>query len=472
MRVTEGGRATVLLLAGLSLAAAAEPDRRIVEAAANDDRTAVRALIRQGANVNAAHGDGTTALHWAAHWDDQELADLLIRSGAAVNSTNDLGATSLWLACENGSARMVERLLKAGANPNLTLASGETPLMMASRSGNARVAKMLIGRGANVNATDQGQGQTALMWAAAERHPDVVQALVEGGADVHARSRSWREVVLPSGASGTNRRGLAERTEGGYTALLFAAQQGDVETARLLLAAGANINDVAPAGTSALVVAAHSGHGALGAYLLEQGADANASDAGYTALHVAILHRDIRLVNALLARGANPNTPVAKATPARRASRDYALSVAMIGGTPLWLAAYFKEPELMRALLAKGADSSLATPTGKTVLMATLDGRRPTEDEPAGPADSGTNMLEAARLALGLGIDVNASDADGTTALHMAASRGLDGAVQLLVDGGARLEVKNKKGLTPLAGADGAGRTTTAELLRKLGAKD
>ena len=346
--------------------------------------------------------------------------------------------------------------------------------MMASRSGNARVVRMLLARRADVNAAERGQGQTALMWAAAERHPDVVTTLIEGGADVNARSLTWNEVVLPAGGAGTNRRNLTERTEGGFTPLLFAAQQGDVESARRLLAAGANVNDKAPAGTSALVVAAHGGHGKLSEFLLDQGADPNLADAGYAALHVAILHRNLQLVNALLAHGANPNVPIMKPTPARRASRDYALSLAMTGGTPLWLAAYFKEPDIMRALVAKGANALVATPNGKTVLMATLDGRRVTEDEPASASDGAGNTIEALKLALGLGTDVNAADTDGLTALHMAAARGINAAIPLLAAGGARLDVKNKKGLTALAIADNRGGfgAETADLLRQLGAKE
>jgi len=468
------GWASLLPLTVVSLAVAAERDHRVADAAANRDRAAVQGLIRQGVTVNTPQGDGTTALHWSAHWDDQQLAELLIRSGAAVNAANDLGVTPLWLACENGSAAMVERLLQSGANPNLALTSGETPLMMASRSGNARVVRMLLARRADVNAAERGQGQTALMWAAAERHPDVVTTLIEGGADVNARSLTWNEVVLPAGGAGTNRRNLTERTEGGFTPLLFAAQQGDVESARRLLAAGANVNDKAPAGTSALVVAAHGGHGKLSEFLLDQGADPNLADAGYAALHVAILHRNLQLVNALLAHGANPSVPIMKATPARRASRDYALSLAMTGGTPLWLAAYFKEPDIMRVLVANGADALVATPNGKTVLMATLDGRRVTEDEPASASDGAGNTIETLKLALGLGIDVNAADTDGLTALHMAAARGINAAIPLLAAGGARLDVKNKKGLTPLAIADNRGGSgaETADLLRQLGAKE
>ena len=229
----------------------------LIDAARNADADAVRALLQTGRDVNAAEADGTTALHWASYRDDLESADLLIRAGAKVNAANDLGATPLWTASQNGSAAMVRRLLQAGANPNAALLAGETPVMVASRSGNPAVVEQLLAKGANVNA-HAARGQTALMWAVAQKHPDVVKVLLAHGADVHARSDVWSEVmaVPPHGHLDYNR----AIPHGGDTALMFAARVGDLASATLLVAAGANVNDADAWGVSATALAAHSGY--------------------------------------------------------------------------------------------------------------------------------------------------------------------------------------------------------------------
>ena len=190
--------ATVMLCAAPCLAAG-PPDTRLVEAAAKADVAQVRALLRQGADVNAPYGDGATALHWAVHRDDQEMANLLIRAGAAVDASNDLGATPLWLAGQNGSAALAERLLTAGANPNVALASGETPLMAAARSGDARLVELLIAAGADVNATEKRQGQTALMWAASQNYIHACGR--QHGGHVRGKSRSAGDRPLVRGGS-------------------------------------------------------------------------------------------------------------------------------------------------------------------------------------------------------------------------------------------------------------------------------
>ena len=233
------------------LAAALLAGVPLIDAVKTADREALRALLEQKADVNAAEGDGTTALHWASYRDDGEIADLLIRAGARVNAANDLGATPLWTACLNGSAGMVRRLLQAGANPNLALLLGETPVMVASRAGNPDVVQQLLAKGANVNAR-AARGQTALMWAVAQKHPDVVKVLLAHGADVHARSEVWSQMmaVSPHGVPAYNR----QIPHGGDTALMFAARVGDLGSAKLLLAAGANVNDADAWGVSALVV--------------------------------------------------------------------------------------------------------------------------------------------------------------------------------------------------------------------------
>jgi ankyrin repeat protein len=257
------------------------------------------------------------------------------------------------------------------------------------------------------------------------------------------------------------------------TPLLFAAQQGAIDSARALIAAGANVNDTAPIGTSALVVAAHSGQGAFGAFLLEKGADPNAAGAGYTALHAAILRSDVELVKALVAHGANLHIPVMKATPGRRASTDYQLGPALIGATPFWLAARFDEPGIMRALAAGGADLAFAL-NDTTALMAAMAGPWPGRGMgiPPPAIEIERLALETITEAVKLGVDVNRSNTAGDTALHTAVSRGFDTVVRFLAEAGARLDVKNKRGQTPLATAVRLGRESTADLLRKSGAKE
>jgi ankyrin len=438
-----------------------------VDAAQNRNAAAVGALLRRGADPNVIGADGSTALHWAAHWDDIEIADRLIRAGAHVNLANDLGATPLWLACENGSAAMVDHLLKAGADPNVALPSGETSLMTASRSGNPVVVKALLARGARVNASENSRGQSALMWAVAERHPEVVKLLLEGGADVHARTRV-RTRVVNTETTGFGKQIVMNVEQGGYTPLLFAAQRGPVETARLLVAAGADVNDTAPEGTSALVVAAHSRQQDVAMFLLEQGADPNADGAGYTALHAAILRNEVPLADALLARGVDPTAILKKGTPARRQSADYVLDGYMVGATPIWLAARFGEPAIARALAAKGADFRFAMKDGTTTVMAAIEMIPHRESGMVDPSADESTVLDLVRLAVAAGANVNAVDKDGNSALHAAVSKHLNSVVRFLCERGADLSARNGKGQTPLALAKG----TTVDLLRKLGAPE
>ncbi len=344
-------------------------DQRVVEAMKKNDAATVRALLQEHADVNTPASDGSTALHWAAHWDDLNTMDLLLKAGTKVNAANDYGATALYLACLNRSTAGVERLLNAGADANSALLNGETALMTCSRTGAAAAVQLLIMPGASVNVREHVHNQTALMWAAAEKHPEVVKFLLDAGADVRARSRIYTQTV--SSDLRTNRADLAFTVRrGGSTALLFAARTGDVESARLLIAANADVNDKAPDGTSALVEAAYSGNSAVAVLLLEKGGVPNVADSGYTALHAAVLKSDTDLVKALLAHEANPNSPITKGTPLRRASTDLNLPVTLIGATPYLLAARFLEPEIMRALLAAGAEPDVSMKDGTTPLMA------------------------------------------------------------------------------------------------------
>jgi len=276
-------------------------------------RTVVLALLL--AVRVAAQGDGSTPLHRASYDDDLQRADGLIRAGANVNAANDLGVTPLWLAAQNGSEKMVARLLAAGANPNAALMAGETPVMVAARGGKTAVVEQLIAKGADVNVRG-ARKQTALMWAVAQKHPDVVKVLLAHGADVSLRSERWSQVmaVPPHGYLPYNR----EIPAGDETALMFAARVGDLESAKLLVAAGANVNDADAWGVSAVTLAAHSGFDDVVEFLLDKGADPNAMKAGFAPIHEAIMRRDERMVAALLSHGANANVPLKTWTPTRR----------------------------------------------------------------------------------------------------------------------------------------------------------
>ncbi|MBM3772558.1 MAG: hypothetical protein FJW27_14975 [Acidimicrobiia bacterium] len=472
-------------------AAGAASSTAVIDAVRSGSVERLRAALQPGTDVNKPQGDGATALHWAAHRGDLAAADLLIRAGADVNVVNDLGATPLWLACVNGNDALVARLLDAGAKPNVAIESGEAPLMAAARSGNAAAVSLLARRGADVNARESRRGQTALMWAADQRHADVVKALVEAGADLHARSSTWRQ--LENTAGNTNPTGDFEMEHGGSTPLLFAARQGHVETAKTLLDAGANVNDTAASGTSALVIAAHSNHGPLAMLLLSRGADPSAAGAGYSALHAAVLRGNLELVKALLDKGANPNALITHGSPLRRLSADYSIRHQMINGSALWLAARLGHLEIARALRAHGASVSTVAADNINALkaaMGLLRGRGLTENREGrygAPLRDHTEeegaTLEIARMLVDGGVDVNVADTRGETPLFDAVRQRFDRVVEFLVSRGADLNVQNKQSQTPLkvllteapeAPPDSPmlNRQSTIALLRKLGARE
>jgi len=441
-------------LLGVLLIGASGARPPLLDAARSADRAALSTLLKQGANVNASDGDGTTALHWVSYRDDLESADLLIRAGANVNATNDLGATPLWTASQNGSGAMVKKLLEAGANPNIALLAGETPLMVAARSGSSAVVEQLLAKGAHSNARGS-RGQTALMWAVGQQHPDVVGVLLAHGVDVHARSNreSMVQAVTPHGYLPYNR----DIPFGSETALLFAARVGDAASAKLLVAAGANVNDADAWGISAVTLAAHSGFEDVVEFLLDKGADPNAAGPGFTGLHEAVMRRSERMVAALLKHGADANFPLKTWTPLRRSSHDWNFDPELVGATPFWLAARYREPAVMRLLLKHGADPLFvhheeyirpgrsadphAYETRKetlTALMAAtgMGGGAPWVEPEPGEIQALT--LETVQMLVALGIDVNAVNTDGATALDAAKTLKNDAVVAFLVEKGAK----------------------------------
>ncbi|WP_422927883.1 ankyrin repeat domain-containing protein [Singulisphaera sp. PoT] len=441
----------ILTLAAMPLLAAEAP---LADAAEKRDLVGVRGLITKHVEINQAQADGMTALHWAVYHDDLEAAKLLLDAKADAKAMNRYGVSPLSLACRNGDERMVAMLLDAGADPNTKLRGDETVLMIAARTGKLGPVKALIARGADVNAKER-RGQTPLMWAAAEGNAEVVEALLKAGADFRA--------ALPSG----------------FTPMLFAVREGRIEVVRLLLKAGIDVNQPiqaerssgrAPAkGTTPLILAIENGHFELAAVLLDAGADPNEQRSGFTPLHTLTWVRkasrgddeagdpspigsgnlsSLELAEALVKHGADVNARL------KRGIAGTAI-LSRRGATPYLLASMTADVPYMKTLLKLGADPKIPNSQNCTPLMAAsgIGSLAPGED-----AGTEEEAIEAVKLNLELGNDINAVDDNGETVMHGAAYKCLPGVVQLLFDRGAKVEVwntKNKHGWTPLAIAEG-----------------
>ena len=479
--------AAVLQLPSIALAAG---DTKLSEAAARGDVTAVRALLEQRVDVNTKGVDGTTPLHQAVFADHTEIAQMLLRAGANATVGDRYGVTPLFLACLNGNATLVQQLLDKGADANAVDPAGETALMAASRTGVPAAVQVLLERGARVDARDPEFQQTALMLAVRENHAAAVDLLIRHGASVNAQTRKGAAPGFTPPCKGTgcgsegvgiNRGGLPDRgrrgeARGGMTPLLYAARDGRLDSARMLVAARADLELPDANGIRPLLMAVLNNNLDVARLLIDKGAALNADDFwGRTPLWAAVEYRNLDMNNreqdspkdngvdrapilefirVLLKAGANPNARTREVPPSRRWL--YSLGdvswVDFTGQTPFLRAALSGDNAAMRLLLEHGADPNLATPAGTTPLMAAAGvnwvvAQTYTESPQA--------LIDAVKLCLELGADVNATNSMGLTPLLGAANRGSNDIIELLVQRGARLDVKDKEGRTALRWAEG-----------------
>ena len=484
LRPVAAGLLLTFCAAGMRVSAAG--DTRLADAAMRRDVAAVRKLLDDKIDVNAPGADGTPALHWLVRVDDFEDARRLIRAGADASKPNRYGVTPMQLACANGNAQMIALLLEAGADPNVVDKQGETALMSAARVGSVDSVKTLMDHGATIDARDPAFQQTALMVAIRENHPDVVALLVDRGAQVNVQTRtgdtpSW---ILPNSVPGFGhgigivRGGLPDRGSrflipGAMTPLLYAARDGRIESAKVLLAAGAEIEHTDANGITPLLMAITNNHVDMARFLIDRGANVRTVDwYGRTPLWASIELRNmdvdsstfengvdrgpvLDLIKVLLDKGVEVNARTKEVPPIRRQMLRVTGDLSWVdftGQTPFLRAALAADREVMRLLLAHGADPKTPTFGGTTALMAAAGVNwvvDQTTDE--GPAA----RLEAVKMCFDLGMSVNDANSMGITAVMGAANRGSDDIIAFLVSKGAKLDVKDKEGRTPLNWAEG-----------------
>ena len=459
-------RAVVLgLLTCAAVRAEAAASLSLVEAVKDGNRAAVQTLLRQKTNVNAREADGTTALHWAVRSDDLDLVRLLLRAGADARAANRYGVTPLQLAAVNGSVTTARTLLDAGADPNAVLPEGETILMTAARTGRRDLLQLLLDRGADLNGREKWYGETALMWAVVENHADAVRVLLDRGADVNQTSAPL--------TFARRRNGQSILSLGRWTPLMYAARENALDAGRVLASAHADLNVTDPDGATALVIAIINANYDFAAFLIDAGADPNIVDneAGMGPLYAAIdMHRlavghgrpnprpsgaldSMDIVRRLLDHKANPNA-VLKAPIFQR---QHTIGDATLGkgATPLLRAAKSGDVEMMKLLLAAGADPKATLANTTALMFAAGFGWR--DGSPVAPSyDQGSpqEAVDAITMLLGLGLDINASNDNGDTALHVAVTgRGSQEIVRFLIARGANLQARNKRGQTPLGAA-------------------
>jgi ankyrin repeat protein len=511
-------RLVLLSLACVLLNGGALAATEVADAAMQRDAARLEQLLSSKADVNEAQPDGSTALHWAAYHGDLTSTKALLAKRADPAALTETGMSPLALACQTGNADIVRALLKAGADPNQTLKNGETPLMMAARTGNVPVIEQLLARGAKIDARENLRGTTALMWAAANANTDALRLLIKKGAEVNARSAAVAPGRLPYLAppgreriqefiDGTGLRGAvveqvapdtlapgakvddaasveaakhrveqqkasakaalskfpetaphAQRGKkqfGGLTPLLFAAREGNIEGVKVLLDAGADINQTSEYGWTALLTATQNRYYKLGVYLLERGANPNvANEGGWNALYLATDNRNIEagdyptrkpdmdhleFIKGLLKAGANPNQRMRSSTETRTIFTNQWLHEE--GATPFLRAAQSGDVVLMKLLLENGADPSIPTEHRVTPLMVAAG---------IGWVEGVTyewskqSTYDAVKLLIELGADVNAQDTlDGRTALMGAGHKGRNDIIELLVKHGADLAIRD-----------------------------